>query len=120
MLDFPTTLTSTPPLTDAGRLIDTLPPIVTGAQLKALRKASGMPPWKFAATLMVSPEWLRAFELGRPATLARCLPQTQANVAQGVRLLGVRLTKDGRSEEHTSELQSPDHLVCRLLLEKKK
>ena len=38
----------------------------------------------------------------------------------------VRLTGKGqtlpvsRSEEHTSELQSPDHLVCRLLLEKKK
>src|SRR5258708_461460 len=29
-------------------------------------------------------------------------------------------TTDIRSEEHTSELQSPDHLVCRLLLEKKK
>src|SRR5258708_31203696 len=28
--------------------------------------------------------------------------------------------RDLRSEEHTSELQSPDHLVCRLLLEKKK
>src|SRR5258708_29882159 len=28
--------------------------------------------------------------------------------------------KSARSEEHTSELQSPDHLVCRLLLEKKK
>src|SRR3989454_11314713 len=27
---------------------------------------------------------------------------------------------DGRSEEHTSELQSPCNLVCRLLLEKKK
>src|SRR5690348_17638208 len=27
---------------------------------------------------------------------------------------------EGRSEEHTSELQSPVHLVCRLLLEKKK
>src|SRR6266487_7175563 len=27
---------------------------------------------------------------------------------------------DGRSEEHTSELQSPVHIVCRLLLEKKK
>src|SRR5258708_33545960 len=26
---------------------------------------------------------------------------------------------ESRSEEHTSELQSPDHLVCRLLLEKK-
>src|SRR5258708_8197368 len=30
------------------------------------------------------------------------------------------LLLDDRSEEHTSELQSPDHLVCRLLLEKKK
>src|SRR5260363_453736 len=28
--------------------------------------------------------------------------------------------KKARSEEHTSELQSPDHLVCRLLLENKK
>src|SRR5258708_25959892 len=28
--------------------------------------------------------------------------------------------RPNRSEEHTSELQSPDHLVCRLLLEKKK
>src|SRR5258708_36102986 len=42
---------------------------------------------------------------------------------QGVSLLGgisadVRMRL--RSEEHTSELQSPDHLVCRLLLEKKK
>src|SRR5688500_489945 len=31
-----------------------------------------------------------------------------------------RLTRDARSEEHTSELQSPCNLVCRLLLEKKK
>src|SRR5258708_26891731 len=31
-----------------------------------------------------------------------------------------RLRGRTRSEEHTSELQSPDHLVCRLLLEKKK
>src|SRR2546426_7584176 len=30
------------------------------------------------------------------------------------------LIVDGRSEEHTSELQSPCNLVCRLLLEKKK
>src|SRR5258708_7269080 len=29
-------------------------------------------------------------------------------------------SNETRSEEHTSELQSPDHLVCRLLLEKKK
>src|SRR5258708_21065095 len=30
------------------------------------------------------------------------------------------IEREFRSEEHTSELQSPDHLVCRLLLEKKK
>src|SRR5258708_38460122 len=35
--------------------------------------------------------------------------------------VGEVLSRDKtRSEEHTSELQSPDHLVCRLLLEKKK
>src|SRR5258708_16577264 len=32
----------------------------------------------------------------------------------------MRADEIARSEEHTSELQSPDHLVCRLLLEKKK
>src|SRR5437764_7778582 len=34
--------------------------------------------------------------------------------------LGQRLVLPQRSEEHTSELQSPMYLVCRLLLEKKK
>src|SRR5438876_8316755 len=33
---------------------------------------------------------------------------------------GLRAYRRARSEEHTSELQSPVHLVCRLLLEKKK
>src|SRR6266581_7778400 len=44
-------------------------------------------------------------------------PVTQLH-CQGVRLVGC--DGDRRSEEHTSELQSPVHLVCRLLLEKKK
>src|SRR5258708_31234958 len=35
-------------------------------------------------------------------------------------ITGAPRVAKGRSEEHTSELQSPDHLVCRLLLEKKK
>src|SRR5437762_7187073 len=39
-----------------------------------------------------------------------------ARVGAGGHVLGV----DIRSEEHTSELQSPMYLVCRLLLEKKK
>src|SRR5689334_24832715 len=40
-------------------------------------------------------------------------------VSRGVTLLG-RHVAEIRSEEHTSELQSQFHLVCRLLLEKKK
>src|SRR5690348_14187297 len=39
---------------------------------------------------------------------------------KNMNLLGMELVTLGRSEEHTSELQSPVHLVCRLLLEKKK
>ena len=35
-------------------------------------------------------------------------------------LAAVAIVVLGRSEEHTSELQSPCNLVCRLLLEKKK
>src|SRR5258708_25313327 len=37
----------------------------------------------------------------------------------GMKPSGCRSSRPPRSEEHTSELQSPDHLVCRLLLEKK-
>src|SRR5258708_26571354 len=57
-------------------------------------------------------------------TLIRRDDQTIDGLAQGL-LRGVaeeclRAQVPRRSEEHTSELQSPDHLVCRLLLEKKK
>src|SRR5438552_9840288 len=45
---------------------------------------------------------------------------TNAKITLPGRLLTTRLDAGNRSEEHTSELQSPDHLVCRLLLEKKK
>src|SRR6476660_10537884 len=54
------------------------------------------------------------------ATLA---PQTAFARSLPPRLLaaiGFLARRGWRSEEHTSELQSPDHLVCRLLLEKKK
>src|SRR5258708_19048177 len=51
-----------------------------------------------------------------PMTLKRSSVWTASSL--GIqRLSTVRSLK--RSEEHTSELQSPDHLVCRLLLEKK-
>src|SRR5689334_23942564 len=41
-------------------------------------------------------------------------------IAGMARVAGFRLADQWRSEEHTSELQSQFHLVCRLLLEKKK
>src|SRR5690348_18270208 len=44
-------------------------------------------------------------------------PNTQSSEAN---CLTASVTPLSRSEEHTSELQSPVHLVCRLLLEKKK
>src|SRR5207244_8975824 len=46
------------------------------------------------------------------------VPRVVSDIKNG----GHRLpyASNDRSEEHTSELQSPDHLVCRLLLEKKK
>src|SRR5258708_27286501 len=43
-------------------------------------------------------------------------PEGDRVVGQGLSLASFEV----RSEEHTSELQSPDHLVCRLLLEKQK
>src|SRR5947208_8597494 len=56
--------------------------------------------------------------------LQRRRPTTAASAAGGTFAYGTRCRPYGRklarSEEHTSELQSPDHLVCRLLLEKKK
>src|SRR5258708_15245799 len=48
---------------------------------------------------------------------ARCSDLSPRRQGTG---LSIELAENVRSEEHTSELQSPDHLVCRLLLEKKK
>src|SRR5258708_21496744 len=62
-------------------------------------------------------------------TLFRSVLQPGAGIAPAVLDVAVSIAiakvidpvqRSARSEEHTSELQSPDHLVCRLLLEKKK
>src|SRR5687768_18006476 len=50
--------------------------------------------------------------LRRAASPTTCIPLSKKRTADG--------RNDARSEEHTSELQSRLHLVCRLLLEKKK
>src|SRR5258708_24781648 len=65
----------------------------------------------------------------RAKSRSRALLQNSANEMRAAERLGNIARCDApigkcitirRSEEHTSELQSPDHLVCRLLLEKKK
>src|SRR5258708_11440154 len=59
----------------------------------------------------------------RTETVLASLPSLQASLEVATGENGVsegKRVKRFRSEEHTSELQSPDHLVCRLLLEKKK
>src|SRR5258708_14906668 len=74
--------------------------------------------------------WLSRPRLPPSACLSRCSsfhpqsslalysPHTAPEAPQTARQ--VKIAGGNRSEEHTSELQSPDHLVCRLLLEKKK
>src|SRR5438552_18115390 len=70
-----------------------------------------------------APRDLHSFPTRRSSDLFRAPSQSGA-VASASRRRSpnsvVAWRKALRSEEHTSELQSPDHLVCRLLLEKKK
>src|SRR5256885_6973008 len=58
---------------------------------------------------------------GKPAVIGNCQAGWQILMTAAVwpELFGPIIVA-GRSEEHTSELQSPCNLVCRLLLEKKK
>src|SRR5579862_10071602 len=53
-------------------------------------------------------------------SLHDALPISRGLHLPPLRVFAGRLIPHGRSEEHTSELQSQFHLVCRLLLEKKK
>src|SRR5258708_24383329 len=68
-------------------------------------------------TLFRSPFYGRAIVCVDSPAVREILPQ----VARPVTTYGFAEDAQvrARSEEHTSELQSPDHLVCRLLLEKK-
>src|SRR5205807_7130715 len=65
------------------------------------------------ATLVIPQGWSDSLSAGNPKPLTFYLDGSDINTASAAEG-GVR------SEEHTSELQSPCNLVCRLLLEKKK
>src|SRR2546426_11059840 len=69
-------------------------------------------------TLFRSVNVFLAIERGAVGDAGSVLERDHAEVIADLILL--RVTEGLRSEEHTSELQSPCNLVCRLLLEKKK
>src|SRR5258708_16262060 len=60
------------------------------------------------------------FSFGLLQIAIRTARSADGRIAVKNQVLGLGRQLFERSEEHTSELQSPDHLVCRLLLEKKK
>src|SRR5690606_41271433 len=65
--------------------------------------------------------WTTAAVTGPPAaTFSRSNSNTRASALLAPLTLSMGATSPCRSEEHTSELQSRENLVCRLLLEKKK
>src|SRR5688500_19704432 len=76
--------------------------------------------WGAVVTPMV--RHLQEIERLQPvaAVLANASPAFQLRIPGQHQPLAGDLEDQARSEEHTSELQSPCNLVCRLLLEKKK
>src|SRR5438552_7859758 len=78
------------------------------------RDAPTTPPTAFANSSMSGK--FSFFWIPRPADTITSAAARSMSWTVGRSILANRI----RSEEHTSELQSPDHLVCRLLLEKKK
>src|SRR5690606_41192744 len=68
---------------------------------------------------LVSPNILDYIELADDYSIAE-IKATEKMFGKNLRELNIRAKYGCRSEEHTSELQSRENLVCRLLLEKKK
>src|SRR3712207_8034455 len=91
------------------------PPRSTLFPYTTLFRSSGGVSWKVATaatapTTVTQPKRRTASASWLPAICRRCGCQSMAEPRRTV----------SRSEEHTSELQSRQYLVCRLLLEKKK
>src|SRR5438876_5077673 len=84
--------------------------------------------YKLAAALLIAPGLLTLGYAGISFLVARrvayaqpkAITKTPADIGLSYRDVSFPSRENHRSEEHTSELQSPVHLVCRLLLEKKK
>src|SRR3989454_6577398 len=95
-------------------LRDPNPPLTRSVEdyLKAIYHLSSQ--GGFAATSDIA----AMLEVSSPSVSGMVKRLSETGLIEHVPYRGVQLTP--RSEEHTSELQSPCNLVCRLLLEKKK
>src|SRR5207244_11991408 len=104
-------------------ILSPLSSVLRHAQCHTLSLHDALPISRSQSQLSAKPciVTLRATRMPIAATLRSCaLPGPRPPVSQTPLRPSTRVVATPRSEEHTSELQSPDHLVCRLLLEKKK
>src|SRR5207244_7799264 len=103
-----------------------LPPSITEIYTLSLHDALPilMPPMSPPQPIPRATSLRRGLEillvLGSEAPALGGLGVTRIAALTGYEKSQVSRALAARSEEHTSELQSPDHLVCRLLLEKQK
>src|SRR5437870_11180336 len=91
-----------------------MPPSTTYRCALSLHDALPICVWRGGQVATPSPSVVK--KLSRLAAAIFTVPPTEAGAP--VKIAAANL--DNRSEEHTSELQSRGHIVCRLLLEKKK
>src|SRR3712207_7230384 len=87
------------------------PPRSTLFPYTTLFRSMGGPPWAFDGGSLRAPRVHGQHQDRRE--------KLYPDIAQIVSLPSSTVLLEGRSEEHTSELQSRQYLVCRLLLEKK-
>src|SRR5258708_3558850 len=72
------------------------------------------------STVRIAADDIERLMQGYHLTREQALGMVQRDTTEFTILMEKTAACPAKSEEHTSELQSPDHLVCRLLLEKKK
>src|SRR5690348_13927601 len=93
-------------------------PLIPPSRKPPLNRPLARPRW-LGDTVPRSKAWALMLNIAEPTPpLPRSTISSTKDWENPARMLLAATT--ARSEEHTSELQSPVHLVCRLLLEKKK